>query len=226
MGSTVGQTTLLGLALPIILIHGYAEDSSVWDEWLGWMDENGLNNAYPVTFSNDDRCGSVEEHSHELSSIVDSILNDTGSDRVNMIAHSKGGLDARWYISENPNKVSSLIMIATPNTGTPAAYMDLTTCSFEGGAGLEDLQPDSEATQAADQPDTDYYTIAGNYSNPCAIVIHRYICYLVENDGLVTVDSATSHYKILGTFGYHHSTILEHRDVYETVLPILMRFEQ
>ena len=50
--------------------------------------------VYPITFSND-KCGSVEEYATELNNIVNRILQNTGSQKVNIVAHSKGGLDAR-----------------------------------------------------------------------------------------------------------------------------------
>lgn len=207
-------------ALPLVLIHGYSDDSSIWDSWLTWLTDDNITNVYPITFSNDDECGSVADHASELDNIVDKILNDTDSEKVNIVAHSKGGLDARWYIS-NSDKVANLVMIGTPNEGTAAAYMDVTTCAFEGSAGLEDMQPESIATQSVNQNGTNYYTVAGNYAAPCYIVIMRYTCYVIPNDGFVTVDSAKSHYVSLGVLHYNHSSLLIHKDIYEKVLPII-----
>ena len=107
-----------------------------------------------------------------LKDIVNGILSTTHSDKVNIIAHSKGGLDARWYVADkaaNPiDKVANLIMIGTPNSGTraiiPAAFGWNILCPA-GSKGLEDLLPGSEATRAVDQPQsTHYVTIAGHYS--------------------------------------------------------------
>jgi pimeloyl-ACP methyl ester carboxylesterase len=194
----------------IILIHGYGDDANVWDKWVDWLKSDGFN-AYPVTFQHNDECGIVKQHAAELNNII----NNT---EVNIIAHSKGGLDARWYISHYPNQVDNLIMIATPNSGSYAAYVDFTECL--GSAGLGDLVPDSEATKSHDGKDTKYYTIAGNYSTPCYIVTFR-ICYLVENDGLVTKESAISHYNSIGTFPLNHSSLITNKDVYQKVLPII-----
>jgi triacylglycerol esterase/lipase EstA (alpha/beta hydrolase family) len=39
---------------------------------------------------------------------------------------TKGGLDARWYIATTvADKVANLIMIGTPNAGSPAAFVDI-----------------------------------------------------------------------------------------------------
>ena len=187
---------------------------------------HNFTNVYPIIFKHDDECGSVKDHATELSGIVDKILNDTGSERVNIVGHSKGGLDARWYIGhEGADKVSNLVMIGTPNLGTPSARMEVTPCWFQGSAGREDMVPGSDPTQTPDRANTNYYTVAGNYSVPCFITLERHVCYIVENDGFVTVESALgkSHYVSLGVFPYNHSSLLTQKDIYQKVLPIIVK---
>ena len=51
---------------------------------------------------------------------------------MNIVAHSKEGLDGRIYLTNNTNDVANLVMIRTPNAGshlaesceigTPAVY--------------------------------------------------------------------------------------------------------
>src|SRR5262249_16504685 len=43
-----------------------------------------------------------------------------GVDKLNIVAHSKGGLDSREYIEGHPD-VSALLQIGTPNAGSPLA---------------------------------------------------------------------------------------------------------
>jgi triacylglycerol esterase/lipase EstA (alpha/beta hydrolase family) len=79
--------------LPILLIHGYAEDSSIWISWEDWLAANHFSKVYPIIFPShelDDKCGSVAQHATQLKSIVDKILSDTGYEKVNIVAHSKG----------------------------------------------------------------------------------------------------------------------------------------
>lgn len=214
---------IISLASPILLIHGYGEDASVWDTWRNWLTADNFTNVYPITFKDDDPCGSVASHASELSGMVDDILNDTGSKQVDIVAFSKGGLDARWYVSHNPDKVANLVMIGTPNLGTPAAYMEVTPCWFGSMAGREDLLPGSNATQVPDRMSTNYWTISGNHPVPCFIVMQRWDCYISENDGFVEVESSKSHYESLGVFAYNHSSLLTQKDVYEKVLPHLKK---
>lgn len=217
--------------LPILLIHGYGEDSRIWNSWRDWLGASNFSRVYPITFSND-KCGSVVEHAAELSSKVNGILHDTGSQKVNIVAHSKGGLDARWYIAHGgADRVANLIMIGTPNSGSPAAWVDITGCPFGSD---KDLIPGSAASHVVDQPQsTHYYTIVGNYlpDNTCWIGWILYHdggnCFIPGNDDfLVPVHSAGAsplfHYTTLGQpLPYDHFALLKHKNVFERVLPKL-----
>ena len=119
--------------LPILLIHGYGEDYSIWSSWKNWLTADNMTKVYSINFTNDDECGSVAQHATELTNIVNRILDETHSDKVNIVAHSKGGLDARWYIAHDNDKVANLIMIGTPNSGTTAAFLAVLWLSFRFG---------------------------------------------------------------------------------------------
>jgi pimeloyl-ACP methyl ester carboxylesterase len=226
--------------LPILLIHGYGENSNIWNSWIDWLRgdhfDNTTSKVYSITFPNHDQCGSAEQHADKLRDIVNSILSATHSDKVNIVAHSKGGLDARQYIVDNNiDKVANLIMIGTPNGGTtaaiPAAFGWDVLCP-SGSEGLKDLLPSSDATRAVDRlSSTHYYTIAGTYSVApnCYYPLFYWFsgnCLLgATNDLLVTVSSvqcSPDHcYNSLEVFPYDHLGLLTHKDVYEKVLPIL-----
>ena len=60
----------------------------------------------------------LPDHAKELAQIVQEVKSMTGENKVNIIGHSKGGLDARVYLAKtNTNDVANLIMIGTPNAG-------------------------------------------------------------------------------------------------------------
>ncbi len=61
------------------------------------------------------------------SEILERILAETGADAVNLIAHSMGGLDARYLISRCGfhDRVASLITISTPHHGSALADLVL-----------------------------------------------------------------------------------------------------
>jgi len=225
----VAEAQPSGNRLPILLIHGYAQDQSVWNTWMRWLDRDNFSNLYPITFQNDDRCGSVQQHAAELSGIVDKVLRATDQEEVNIVAHSKGGLDARAFLATGTDKVANLVMIGTPNNGSPASFWDITGCPL---GAARDLFPGSAATQVKDRPEnTNYHTIAGNWleNNACfwgvVPVIDGGSCIIPgEDDGLVAVKSVESstNYTPLGEdVPYNHFDLLSQSEVYEMALPVL-----
>ena len=138
--------------LPVLLIHGHMEDATVWNKWVDLLKKDGIS-AYPITFKqSDDGCGSAAEHAKELSNIIRQIKKETGQNKVNIVAHSKGGLDARVYLANNTTKdVANLIMIGTPNAGSPLAD----SCEV-GTPAVYDLRPGAAATEVKMNPNTKY----------------------------------------------------------------------
>mgnify|MGYP003394420668 CR=1 FL=1 len=63
---------------------------------------------------------SVEHRANQLAPQIDQILKISGSPRVNIIAHSMGGLDSRYLIStmKYGDRVASLSTVSTPHYGT------------------------------------------------------------------------------------------------------------
>src|SRR5215207_1621520 len=146
--------------LPVLLIHGYMEDASVWNKWIDLLRKDGISTVYPITFKqSDDKCGSGAEHAKELSNIIGQIKKEIGQNKVNIVGHSKGGLDARVYLANNTKDVANLIMIGTPNAGSPLAQSS-ETCT----PAVYDLRPGAPATEVKMNANTKYYTIAGEWN--------------------------------------------------------------
>ncbi len=182
--------------LPVLLIHGYMEDASVWNKWIILLKKDGIS-AYPITFKqSDDECGSSAEHAKELLNIIGQIKKETGQIKVNIIGHSKGGLDARVYLANNTQDVANLIMIGTPNAGSPLAE-SISICA----PAVYDLRPGAAATEVKMNPNTKYYTIAGDW-NPelenCQLTLFLsceqsgFSSLPIPNDGMVSVSSVES----------------------------------
>ncbi len=74
-----------------------------------------------------DAIESVEVRGQELADQVSAILEKTGAGRVNLVAHSQGGLDSRYAISvlNYGEKIASLSTLGTPHYGTPLADLAL-----------------------------------------------------------------------------------------------------
>jgi predicted alpha/beta hydrolase family esterase len=157
--SNTNTTAANSTKLPVLLIHGYMEDATVWNKWIDLLKKDGIP-AYPITFKQfDDKCGSSAEHAKELSNIIAQIKKETGQNKVNIVGHSKGGLDARVYLANNTQDVANLVMIGTPNAGSPLAQTS-EICT----PAVYDLRPGAAATEVKMNPNTKYYTIAGDWN--------------------------------------------------------------
>lgn len=115
---------------PVVVIHGYADTKrSAWWKELGLrLREAGYDRSdiYMIDLSKDGIPGtsidSPQRYAEELEKRVDGILedrrskNDDGTEEVDIIAHSMGGLDARWYIEKlgGAENVNKLITLGTP----------------------------------------------------------------------------------------------------------------
>ena len=80
-------------------------------------------NGFTVSAPNLAFAGSIDSRAEGLSNHVNNVLLSTGRQKVNIIAHSMGGLDARHMIVDKgmADRVATLTTIGTPHLGTPVA---------------------------------------------------------------------------------------------------------
>jgi triacylglycerol lipase len=85
---------------------------------------------------------SMEARARQLAGQIDAILAETGAAKVDIIAHSMGGLDARHLISVlgYGDRVATLITLGTPHRGTPVADFAYSVMSTDGGRMLGALE--------------------------------------------------------------------------------------
>jgi pimeloyl-ACP methyl ester carboxylesterase len=171
--------------LPVILVHGYRENSSIWSEWEQILKVGNIPFC-TVTFHNsDDMCGSAADHARELEQIVKHVKSTTGQTNVNIVGHSKGGLDARVYLANTGTQdVANLIMLGTPNAGSVLADF-----GYSDGCkpAILDLRTDAPDTMVPPNTNTRYFTIAGE----CFVWYYSNIIP-GPDDGLVDVSSVES----------------------------------
>lgn len=91
------------------------------------------------------------------------------SDKINIVAHSKGRLDARIYLSKNISNddIANFIMIGTPNKGSPVEdeFYSTNKCTPEA-SDLKTISSIAKSTESGiHNLHTAYYTIAENWEH-------------------------------------------------------------
>ena len=105
---------------PIVLVHGMmAKDFPFWHAFRGitrFLREQNVT----VYVTNQDGVGAIATNAAQLKEEIEAILKKEKCGQVNIIAHSKGGLDARYMISRlgMADHVASLTTLSTPHHGS------------------------------------------------------------------------------------------------------------
>jgi triacylglycerol lipase len=158
--------------------------------------------------------GSIAERAQDLKNYLQA-QNEIFDKKVHIVAHSMGGLDARYLISKlgMVDRVLSLTTIGTPHHGTPIAdivneHTDPALNQFVEHLGI-DIKAASDLTTRAcrqfnldvpDSPGIGYFSIAGQFEpprilgKPLGLLGHTHDLVSEReqtNDGLVSVQSAT-----------------------------------
>lgn len=206
---------------PIILVHGFAfRDTTGGVRYWGNTADFLKGYGAKVYVKGGDAYGLIPVNAAILKKNIVQILSETGAKKVNIIAHSRGGLEARYMISrlDMADKVASVTTVATPHRGSPVA--DLLIHKLDKGSVLTDIvdfnakilgdvQPESfnageELTtdslkvfnmENPDMPGVYYQSYAGAIGETFPNPLWRKISAVItekegENDGLVSVTSA------------------------------------
>ena len=105
---------------PILLIHGAGFRDLKWPVYWGRIPGVLTGRGAFLFYGNQDCWASVETNAAALTERIDEVLAETGAEKVNLIAHSKGGLEARMAASSlgcGP-KIASITTVATPHHGS------------------------------------------------------------------------------------------------------------
>lgn len=115
---------------PLLLVHGvFFRDSRHINYW-GRIPAALSANGATIYYGNHQSASSVAGSATELARRIQEIVDTTGCGKVNIIAHSKGGLDCRYAIIRlgMANMVASLTTINTPHRGCLFADYLLQKC--------------------------------------------------------------------------------------------------
>jgi triacylglycerol lipase len=115
---------IISLKYPILFVHGAGfRDKTLgfinyWSRIPKYFSQHGITCYYGGT----DAWGSVEWNAELLKNKIIDILQEEKTEKVNIIAHSRGGLEARYLISslDMDYAIASLTTISTPHHGVKA----------------------------------------------------------------------------------------------------------
>lgn len=104
---------------PILMVHGiFFRDYQHLNYW-GRIPGALIKNGAEIYYGSQQSANKVAVSAGELAQKIEEIIAKTGAEKVNIIAHSKGGLDSRYAITHlgMDKYVASLTTINTPHRG-------------------------------------------------------------------------------------------------------------
>lgn len=104
---------------PIMLIHGIGYTDYDFNRYWGRIPDFLRNHGAEIYFGGQDAFGSIEANAAQLKVSAENVLKQSGAEKLNLIAHSKGGIEARYMITKlgMSEKTASLSTLATPHRG-------------------------------------------------------------------------------------------------------------
>jgi len=128
---------------PVLLVHGFGHNRSAW-----FVLERELRNAgftCVQTFNYNPFRHDVPEIAARLKARVELVRAVSGAEKVHLVGHSLGGVVSRWLVQEldGAGMVESVVTVASPNLGTPAAHL----AQLVGRRTARQLLPGSDVVQ-------------------------------------------------------------------------------
>ncbi len=224
------------MAFPIVLAHGVCRFDKIWSKALRTDNVNDerldnlhyfkgirtmlAKNGFSVYHSNVSWAADVNTRAEDLRKTLRTIIAKENCEKVNIIAHSMGGLDVRHMLFNDRHKgrihrrIASLTTISTPHAGSPFANWGtdklpgiIPTAKKIGLniSAIDDLRtdrcrafnmdPEVVQFEKACEESILFQTYAGKQTFWSVFHILKLSFYIIkkkegENDGLVSVESA------------------------------------
>ncbi len=105
---------------PILMLHGVGFRDLKWPLYWGRIPRVLTAMGAVLFYGQQDCWARVEENSKTIRARIRQILEDTNAEKINIIAHSKGGLEARMAASSlgMGDRIASITTIGTPHRGS------------------------------------------------------------------------------------------------------------
>jgi triacylglycerol lipase len=152
---------------PIVFVHGWKENGGMWGPMIANFQADGWTAPELNTWDYNTSQSNVTTAS-QLRTKVDSVLAATGNAKVDLITHSMGGLNSRYYIKnlQGEGKVDDWVSLGGPNHGTR-------TASFCPETSCVEMRPNSTFLKNLNAGDeTPGLVNYGTWWSPCDEVIN------------------------------------------------------
>ena len=123
--------------VPVLLVPGWFDTERDLAALRIRLMSAGWESDHVVTVAFSDPTGSNRDHAAEIAAAAWALLEATGHEELDVVAHSMGGLAVRWFMlqAEAP-PVRRIVFLATPHSGTLSAYV-------AWGDGSTEMKPES-----------------------------------------------------------------------------------
>ena len=102
---------------PLLMVHGVFFRDFKFPPYWGRIPAELEKNGAKIFYGKHQSAASVVDSAEELKQRIEEICNETDCEKVNVIAHSKGGLDIRETLRLCPEKIASVTTVNTPHRG-------------------------------------------------------------------------------------------------------------
>lgn len=153
---------------PILFVHGWSGSSSNWNTMVSRFEKDGWPKSHLSTYSYSTSQSNKVSAEKEVKPRVESLLKATGATKVDIVAHSMGSLNSRWYIKflGGESSVDEWVSLGGPNHGT-------TTANFCFSTACVEMRPNStflnELNAGDETPGAVNY---GTWWSPCDEIIN------------------------------------------------------
>jgi pimeloyl-ACP methyl ester carboxylesterase len=139
-GQVLANTSIEIQARPVVMVHGFSSDYTAWNNYLGpqgYLARIGVagyavgDGQVPGVMNTGQianplgRTNTIAQNAAILRDYIAAVKKKTGAERVDLLAHSMGGMISRYYIDRlmQERDVVQLMMLGSPSLGTACANL-------------------------------------------------------------------------------------------------------
>jgi triacylglycerol lipase len=153
---------------PILFVHGWSGSASNWNTMISRFEKDGYPKSHLRAYSYNTSQSNKTTAETIVKSEVEKLKASTGAAKVDIVAHSMGSLNTRWYIKfvGGEATVDEWVSLGGPNHGTDFANACFSTACVEMRIGSKFL---AELNAGDETPGAVNY---GTWWSPCDSIIN------------------------------------------------------